>query len=461
MKLEELKKYPEYFTEYTELRAHENRNTRINIVNGDIMANVTGSYSGVSARVFKNGYWGFASSPNIDDQNIKSVIGSATKNANFLSEREIPGIKELPSKPGESINDFSSKKPKKSQKELINFLLKIDEYILQNCPEISSRTIIMSNLDMEKTLVTSDGSASHSMIPRSLIIAIMTVKKDNQPVELSKVFGGLGQFEDVFENHEAIYPGIIETYEHLLKKADGVFAHPGLKDVILDADLAGILAHEAIGHTTEADLVQGGSVAGDLLNKPIASELITLVDFANTALGKTCPVPVYIDDEGTKAEDCTIIDKGILRNFMHNKHSAATLGFEICGNARAHTFPDEPLIRMRNTAILPGKSKLEDMIASIEDGYYLIKPSNGQADATSEFMFGITLGYEIKNGKLGKAIKDTTISGIAIDVLKSVTMVSDDMSWTGAGMCGKKQAIPVGMGGPAIKCKVNIGGKNE
>ena len=73
-------------------------------------------------------------------------------------------------------------------------------------------------------------------------------------------------------------------------------------------------------------------------------------------------------------------------------------------------------------------------------------------------MFGIGLGYEIKNGKLGRAIRDTTISGVAYDVLKTVSMVSDHMHWTGAGMCGK-QPIPVGMGGPAVKCRVSIGGR--
>ncbi len=74
-------------------------------------------------------------------------------------------------------------------------------------------------------------------------------------------------------------------------------------------------------------------------------------------------------------------------------------------------------------------------------------------------MFGIVQGYEIKNGKLGRAIKDTTISGVAFDMLKTITMISDDMTWLCSGMCGKKQLIPVGMGGPAIKCKINIGGK--
>ena len=201
-----------------------------------------------------------------------------------------------------------------------------------------------------------------------------------------------------------------------------------MHDVVLDADLAGILAHEAIGHTTEADLVMGGSVAGDYLNKNIASELVTLIDYANNIDGNICPVPVYVDDEGTKANDVTIIENGILKNFMHNKDSAHELDMKITGNARAYKYSDEPLIRMRNTAIKPGTDKLNDMISSIDNGYYLTRSSNGQADSTSEFMFGVVMGYEIKNGKVKQAIKDTTISGIAFDVLKTVSMISDEMN---------------------------------
>ena len=202
-----------------------------------------------------------------------------------------------------------------------------------------------------------------------------------------------------------------------------------------------------------------GSVAADFVDKSVASPLVTLIDYANTCNDQTCPVPVYIDDEGTKSEDVTIIKDGILKKFMHNKDSARYYEEKPLGNARAYEFSDEPLIRMRNTAFVPGTSKLEEMIASIDDGYYLVKTGNGQADSTSEFMFAITMGYEIKNGQLGRAIKDTTISGIAFDVLKTIDMISSDMSWSSAGMCGKKQLIPVGMGGPAIKCKVNIGGR--
>ena len=203
----------------------------------------------------------------------------------------------------------------------------------------------------------------------------------------------------------------------------------------------------------------GGSVAAHNLNKRVASDLVTLTDFAHTAFGETCPLPVYIDDEGTEAVDSPLIENGILTGYMNNRESAQHFGMTPQGNARAWLFSDEPLIRMRNTSVHPGKDKLEDMIASIDDGYYLIESNNGQADTTGEFMFGVTMGYEIKKGKLGKALLDTTISGVAFDMLKTVDMVSDKVVWCSSGMCGKKQPMPVGMGGPALRCRVKIGGR--
>lgn len=455
----DLSKFKKEFTEYTELRVQENRSTNISLVNGNVMGNSTSAKSGVSARVNKNGNWGFASNPVISDEAIEKVILAATENAAFLGTKQSKGKKDFASRPFTSENSFYTVKQKTDQKAKIGFLKKVDDYIAEKYSDLTSRTLIISGLEMEKNTITSDGSESYSMVPKYHIYAILNKSVEGENFEIFKAFGDRGQFEDVFTEPALLFPGIDESYKHLINKTNGVFASAGMKDVVMDAKLAGILAHEAIGHTTEADLVQGGSVAGELLNKEIASPLVSLVDFAHTYEGKICPVPVYIDDEGVKAEDQVIIDKGILKGYMHNKETAKHFGHELTGNARAFDFSDEPLVRMRNTAIIPGTSKLQDMIASIKDGYYLMQSSNGQADATSEFMFGITLGYEIKNGKLGKAIKDTTISGIAVDVLKSVTMVSDDMDWDCTGMCGKKQPMPVGMGGPAIKCKVNIGGK--
>lgn len=341
----------------------------------------------------------------------------------------------------------------------MDYIKSLDTYILNKYKALSDRSIILKFLGMEKSLITSEGASLYSMLPRTTISIKMAVDKNNDSVQVYEVFGGLGEFEDQFNNPQDMFEKIDEMYEHLMRKSEGVYAEAGLKECICAADLAGILAHEAIGHTTEADFVLAGSVAANYLGKNSASPLITLVDFANTYNGVTCPMPIYLDDEGTVAKDAVIIENGVLKGYMHNRATSNHFGVLPTGNARAFEYFDEPLIRMRNTAILPGKSKLEEMISSIDDGYYLISSNNGQADTTSEFMFGVVLGYEIKNGKLGRAIKDTTISGIAFDVLKSTTMLSDEMKWASGGMCGKKQMIPVGMGGPAIKCKVNIGGR--
>lgn len=455
----DLQKFAGKFSEYTELRVQENRTTRIVLVNGTVMENATSATSGVSSRVNKHGNWGFASRPVISDAAIEQSLIEATHNARFLSTKQQKEDHGFASRPHSCEKAFYTSEAKRDQKAKIEYLKELDDYIADKYPDLTSRTLVLSGLEMEKNLVTSDGTVYYSMIPRCHIFMVLKKSVGGDNFEIFKPLGGFGQFEDVFKSTETIPGEIDKAYAHLIHKTKGVFADAGLKSVILDADVAGILAHEAIGHTTEADLVQAGSVAGDLFNKQIASPLISLVDFAHTYNGATCPVPVYVDDEGVKAEDQVIIEKGILKGYMHNKETAKHFGHALTGNARAYEFSDEPLVRMRNTAILPGTSRIEDMIASIEDGYYLVNSSNGQADLTSEFMFGITLGYEIKNGKLGRAIRDTTISGIAIDVLKSVTMVSDDMVWDCWGFCGKRQLIPVGLGGPAIKCKVTMGGK--
>jgi len=313
--------------------------------------------------------------------------------------------------------------------------------------------------EIEKNLITSEKSESYSLIPKTIIGISLQKQVNVENYRYSKKWGGFGKFEDLFKNPDELFNEIDQCYINLIEKTNAIFAKSGVADVILGPELVSVLAHEAIGHTTEGDMVLGGSIAADYLNKLVASPLITLIDFANTYNGKTCPIPIYIDDEGVKAEDQIIIENGVLKGYMHNKETAYLLKQDVTGNAIASEFSDEPLVRMRNTAILPGTSKLSDMIASIKDGYYLVQKSNGESDLTGEFMNGVTFGYEIINGKIGRAIKDTTISGFAFDVLKSVTMVSDEMLWNCDGMCGKKQVIHLGMGGPAIKCKLNIGGK--
>ena len=277
--LSNLKKYKNAFKNYTELRVQENRSFRVGLLNGNLVSNDQSIESGVSSRVFKDGSWGFSSNAEINDNSIDKVIYASNDNASFLNQRSINKCGIL--LPEDLFNyelDLSTKKNKNSNSFWIDFIKDLDNYIEKKYKKITSRRIFISNLDMEKNLLTSIGSESYSMTPRSLLYIVLTIEKNNEPIELMDVFGGLGQLEDNFDNVEIFYPKIDKLVEQLIQKSIGIHPKAGFHDVVLDADLAGILAHEAIGHTTEADLVMGGSVAKDYLGKMVANELVSLTD---------------------------------------------------------------------------------------------------------------------------------------------------------------------------------------
>lgn len=447
-------------TSHAELRCQTSRTRRVSVVAGSLVGNMSSVSKGIGARVYKDGVWGFASKSNTDEKSASEVLKSARENALLLDSRR-------PAGKGKLINaqkvEFSEKRPFSdvSQKTLVDFAMSVDAYIEKTYPSLTSRHVGLSTGCIEKTLATSEGTYAFQLFPRTYMIVSMSEEaSDGTNIELFDVIGGgEGYFDDYYSDPALLYPQIDNLYNELMQKKEGIFPDAGEALCIIDSSIAGMVAHEAVGHTVEADLVLAGSVAKGSIGKEVASPLVSLTDFAHTAFGEKTPLPVYVDDEGTLCRDAVIIKDGVLTGYMNNLESAMHFGVEPMGNARAFAFSDEPLVRMRNTAIHPGKDKLSDMIASVDKGYYLTRTQNGQADTTGEFMFGITMGYEIKDGKLGKALRDTTISGVAFNMLKTVDMLSDNISWDFAGYCGKKQPMPVSMGGPAIRCKVNIGGR--
>ncbi len=444
---------------HTELRGQLNRSRRVTLLKGSVVGNARSDVSGVSARVLKDGVYGFSSMAEVSPAAAAQVLRAASDNAGFMAAHVGRPSQPLPalSRDRRAL-DADIHDP--AQRVYIDVARALDDYIVRKCPGLISRRVVATEDSMEKVLMTSDGMDAHTILPRSYCYAIMTAQTDaGAPVELFTALGGEGTFDVNFADLSRCEAEIDLLYERLMQKREGVYADAGEKTVILDGMMTGMLSHEAVGHTVEADLVLGGSVAGHCLGKPVASELVSLTDFAHTAFGQRCPLPVFVDDEGTPAQDVPLIRDGVLVGYMNSRESAVRFGMTPGGNARAWLFSDEPLIRMRNTAVHPGKDKLADMIASVDDGYYLIHSGNGQADTTGEFMFGVTMGYEIRHGKLGRALLDTTISGVAFEMLKTVDMVGDEMVWVSSGFCGKKQPMPVGMGGPALRCRVMIGGR--
>ncbi len=444
-----------------ELRWHANDSTQIAMRKGVLLANGQSRDGGVSARLFDNGVYGFAAAPRDDDDAVAAVIAAARDNAASVTTRPRgPAVAPAASTPGEGVFDYRSRKPPTSPAERVAILARLDSALREKFPNLVNVDLALNAHASEKALVTTEGARTYSYVPRAVLVVKMAVEANDGLVELHDVVGGFGEIQDQSFDAESLLPWLDGLYEELRRKAEGGQCEAGSHDVLLDAELAGILAHEAIGHTCEGDLVLAGSVAGDRMGEPVASEKITLGDYASRGPDGGGTIAIHVDDEGTLCRDVTIIEKGVLKGFLHSRQTAAELGAEPTGNARAFSFLDEPLVRMRNTAILPGKDKLAEMIASIDRGYYLKRPSNGMADLTSEFMFGVCCGYEIRGGKLGRAVRDTTISGVAFDMLKTVTHVGDDFKWSmPGGWCGKKQRIAVGNGGPSIKCKVTIGGR--
>lgn len=442
--------------EYNEFRQHELRKRKLAMVDGNLMANDNSLLTGQSARAFQNGYWGFASATQPTGADKLGNIALANAKAMQLFGGE---SRSLPQEAYQGEHGIICK-PNWSSEQLIEWQKSVTDLARSRYDKVASVTIVALDEYHDKYIQNSLGARAYNNISRAMAYVLLTVKdKDDKPVDLAKVISAKGSFGDLDMSMASMESQLDEVYEHLLAKREGVHAKGGLQSVVLAPDLAGILAHEAMGHPCEADLVLGGAVTGDMRGQRIASDLVTMVDFAHSYNGEELAVPVYADDEGTPAQDVTLIKDGMLTDFMHNRETSSRFGDQPTGNARAYAPDDEPLIRMRNTAILPGTSTVDDMIADIEDGYYLLKTSNGQADTTTEFMFGVNLGYEIKNGKLGRAIKDTTMSGSAIKMLQSVDAVSGDMHWDSAGYCGKKQPMVVSMGGPAIRAKAQLGGE--
>jgi TldD protein len=443
---------------YAESRRHELRKQRLVMIDGSLTVNASSVEAGASERVYRNGYWGFASAPTADASAVARVHRQARENARAMERFGARAALRLPGGMHRGEHAYAGRAPL-SPAECVERMSILHAWCRSRYPKLKSVQVMLQQEHHRKRLATTDGSEVLNSIQRAVCYVTLVAENDaGAPVELLERISGKGSLADLDLSLDALAPRLDRTHEHLQAKRHAVAARGGRHTVVMGPNLAGILAHEAMGHPCEGDLVLGGAVTRDLVGERIASELVTMIDYAHHRDGVEVMIPVYADDEGTPARDAVLIERGILKEFMQSRETAARLGMAPTGSARAYAPGDEPLVRMRNTAILPGTSRLDDMIGGVEDGYLLLDTSNGQADSTTEFMFGINLGYEIKRGKLGRAIRDTTVSGSAIKVLQSVDAVSDDMVWSCSGYCGKKQPMVVSMGGPAIRGRAPRGG---
>jgi TldD protein len=233
--------------------------------------------------------------------------------------------------------------------------------------------------------------------------------------------------------------------------------------IVLASGIPAILLHEAIGHGMEADFNRKGtSIYAERMGKRIAPSFVTILD---DGTNERMRGSINIDDEGTPAQRTVLVENGILRSYMHDRISAGHYKVARTGSARRESFRYAPVPRMRNTYMLAGPHKPEEIIASVKRGLYAEMFSNGQVQiGAGDFTFYLKHGRMIEDGKLTRVVKDANLIGNGPSVLEKVEMVGSDLTFkSGAGYCGKDgQSIPVGFGMPTIKASgMSVGGKRE
>lgn len=234
---------------------------------------------------------------------------------------------------------------------------------------------------------------------------------------------------------------------------------PGTYTIITDSSITGLIAHEAFGHGLEMDMfVKDRAKAVEYMNKEVANPIVSMKDGAKSAFSVAS---YFFDDEGVLAHDTQIIDKGILVGGICDSVSASILNYTPTGNGRRESFKRKAYTRMTNTFFEKGTSSLEEMIASVDYGYYISTTNNGMEDPKNWGIQCTALcGREIKDGKFtGKIISPVVMSGYVIDLLQSISMISNDFEIHGTGSCGKgyKEWVRVSDGGSCLKAKVKIG----
>jgi TldD protein len=251
-----------------------------------------------------------------------------------------------------------------------------------------------------------------------------------------------------------------QAVQQALTMLDAREAPAGEMDVVLGPGDSGILLHEAVGHGLEADFNRKKtSNYSDRVGEEVASALCTVVDDASLQGSRGS---INVDDEGQLPTRSVLIEGGVLKGYMQDRQSADFFGTASDGHGRRQSFRSHPMPRMTNTMLLGGEEAPEDVIRSVTRGVYAKKFGGGQVDISNgDFVFSLTEGYLIEDGRITAPLKGVNLIGNGPDAMRNVVMLGHDFEASdGIWTCGKEgQSVPVGVGCPTIKiASMTVGG---
>lgn len=313
----------------------------------------------------------------------------------------------------------------------------------------------------QKTFVNSEGTQISQEIVLCYFSCRMMAQDGDQTESLGFTVGFDSDFSRLQNRHAEVEAHAKLTVD--LLSASPVI--PGVHTIVADQDLSGVFIHEAFGHLSESDdTINNPSLKKLLvLGNRLGSDELNIVDQGD--FPKASGTYVY-DDEGVRTRKTYLVKDGLLHDRLYSRLSAYQLDGAPTGNYRATDYRFMPLVRMSNIFIESQPHSFDEICAAVGNGYYLCGGKGGQTMGDL-FTFGAQHGFEIRNGQLGRMVKDINISGNVFETLGNIAMIGDDFKMNEGGGCGKTRAglydmqmlDKSGTGGPSVMIRnVVIGG---
>jgi TldD protein len=352
--------------------------------------------------------------------------------------------------------------PSLSEAEKVELLRRVDAEARKQDPRV--KQVIVSLVGAQDVVLVAaiDGSMSADVRPLVRLNVHVIAEQNGRREQGSSGGGGRDAF-DLFLQEERALGYAREAVRQALVNLEAVDAPAGTMPVVLGPGWPGVLLHEAVGHGLEGDFNRKGTSAfSGRIGEQVASSVCTVVD-DGTLPGRRGSLNV--DDEGTESQYTVLIEKGILKGYMQDKHNARLMKVDSTGNGRRESYAHLPMPRMTNTYMLAGESDPGEIIASVDKGIYAVNFGGGQVDITSgQFVFSASEAYLIEKGKITQPVKGATLIGNGPETMTKVSMVGNDLKLdTGIGVCGKEgQSVPVGVGQPTLKIdELTVGGTGQ
>jgi TldD protein len=435
--------------QYADARGVVRRNQNVSTKNGRVESVIDTESEGIGVRVLVNGAWGFACDRRLSRAGAHEAATRATGFARAAPGGHHRRLAPVEPASGSYRTELRTDPFDVALSDKVALCLAAEEAMER--PEVKVRQAAVRAQTERKVLVTSGGAAVEQEVVEcgGGIDAIAVGDGHVQIRSYPSAHGGTSAqagWEWVEElDLVGAAPRVAEEAAALLA-ADACPA--GVLDVVIDAEQMALQVHESVGHPTELDRVYGTEAAyagtsflrpSDLGSLRYGSEHMTVSTDATTPRGLgTAPW----DDEGVPASREAIVREGVLSGFLTSRETAAQIGAGRGGSMRADGWNRMPLIRMTNLHLEPGEGSLEELIDGVREGVFLqTNKSWSIDDKRLNFQFGTQIAWEIRDGKLGRMLRDATYTGITPEFWGSLDAVAGPGEWQLYGLtnCGKGQ----------------------